>query len=85
MHEAMKKLIPILILLIAVVTLSGCSKDKKCRCTAVTEHPLNTDVTIVSVDPGFSCKKITRIGYERQLEGQLVREVVEVTCEEDKD
>ena len=76
----MKKL---LFFVFAAATLAGCSKGVQCKCTATTatDSQGRPEITIVDVDWGFSCKNITKVGIERQLEGKLVRELHDVTCE----
>lgn len=70
----------------ALVLATSCSKNVKCKCTSLTTNSLGKyDTTIISTDSGFSCKKITKIGFERRLEGEFVRELVDVSCEEVKD
>ncbi len=73
----------ILFLLLAALTLmSSCSKEHRCRCTNVDNQ---NQVTYVTADYGFRCSKITRLGFERMIEGDLVRQMEEVTCTEAKD
>ncbi len=43
------------------------------------------EITYVAADAGFRCSKITRLGFERLIEGQLVREMEDVDCTEAKD
>ena len=76
-------LIPIL----ALTLMVGCSKEKRCMCTSTETLDAHNKpmVTYIHVDNGFRCGKITQIGYERLLEGQLIREWDNVTCEEAKD
>lgn len=76
----MKKIVPIL--LVMLVMLTGCSKSTKCKCTLVNNPD---EVLLVDTDNGLPCRKITKLGYERLLEGQLIRDLEEVTCVEDKD
>lgn len=71
-----------LLLLAAVTLMSGCSKDRQCRCTTLSNPD---EVTYVSADAGFPCSKIKRMGFERLIEGNLVRHMEEVTCTEAKD
>lgn len=71
--------------LAALAMMASCSKETKCRCTNVNPDELgNYATTYVRADNGFSCRKITKLGVERQLEGQYVRELEEVTCTVDK-
>ena len=79
----MKKTISMLLLVAAVALVAGCSKNTQCRCQAIQEvdaqgRPL---VTYFDVEPGASCSKITRVGFEQLLEGKLVRNVYAVKCE----
>ena len=64
---------------VALALMVGCTKEKRCMCTST--HT----VTYIHVENGFRCNKITQIGYERLLEGQLLREWDEVVCEEARD
>jgi len=75
----MKKILLIMALAIAVLTVS-CGKERACRC--VPKGGEYTDRTMVYTDNSMSCSSITRVGYERQLEGQLVRTMEEVECED---
>ncbi len=77
----------ILVLAIAALALTaGCSKNVKCKCTALTPNDLDKyEVTYVTADRGISCKKIHKLGIERLLEGQYVRDLVDVKCEEARD
>ena len=79
----MKKL---LLIAIAAAALAGCSKGVQCKCTATTatDHQGRPLITYVDVDWDFSCKNITKVGFERQLDGELVRELQDVTCEKDQ-
>lgn len=71
-----------LLLAVALMTLAaGCSKEAKCYCTTVeTDEMGNPEVLIVNADHGFSCKKILKLGFERQVDGMRVRELKDVTC-----
>ena len=71
----------------ALLLLAGCSKEKKCKCTysETLDAFNNPAVTYIHVSNGFSCKKITQLGYERQMEGSLVRSMETVICEEATD
>ena len=82
----MKKYI-IVISILALTLMVGCSKEKRCMCTSTKTLDAHNKpmVTYVHVDNGFHCGKITQIGYERLLDGQLIREWDEVVCEEAKD
>lgn len=75
----MKKHILILASL-AVMLCAGCSKDRSCRCTT-TEAEVQQE-TIVNADRGMKCSKITRLGFEKQIEGKLQRTYEAVSCEE---
>ena len=81
-HTNMKKL---LLIVAAAATLAGCSKGVQCKCTATTatDSQGRPQVTYVDVDWNFPCKNITKVGFERQLDGKLVRELQDVTCEKD--
>lgn len=65
-----------------LVLLSSCSKERRCQCVNVNNQD---ETTYVNADAGFRCSKITRIGFERLIEGRLVREMEDVTCTEAKD
>lgn len=81
----MKKHIVILSLAL-VVLMVGCSKEKRCKCTSVELNSLGKkDITYIKTDSGFSCKKITKLGFERQLDGTYERTLSDVICEEAKD
>ena len=86
MKTPMKKYAAI-ISLIALTLMVGCSKEKRCMCTSNETLDAHNKpvITYVHVDKGFRCSKITQLGYERLIEGQLVREMDDVTCEEAKD
>ena len=81
----MKKLIPLLAL--AVLLMAGCTKEKRCMCTSVNTLDAHNKpvVTYIHVDKGFRCSKINKLGYERLIEGKLIRELDSVTCEEARD
>ncbi len=70
------------VLLGALTLLSGCSKERRCQCVNVNNED---EITYVNADAGFRCDKITRLGFERLIEGNLVREMEEVSCTEAKD
>ena len=76
MKTTMKKYAAI-ISLIALTLMVGCSKEKRCMCTSNETLDAHNKpvITYVHVDKGF----------ERLIEGQLVREMDDVTCEEAKD
>ena len=74
----MKKLI-LALATIALLTVTACSKDHTCRCTPT--DPDNNEVTLVNAESSISCSNITRLGFERQSEGQLIRRMEEVSCE----
>ncbi len=78
---AMKKYI-FSLLAAALLLLSGCSKERRCQCVNVDNENV---VTYVNADAGFRCSSITRLGFERLIEGKLIREMEEVTCTEAKD
>ena len=70
----------IIVLAVSLLTLTGCGKDRLCRCvTTEAEYP---EETMINADNGLSCGKITRLGFERQLEGKLVRTMQPVACED---
>lgn len=80
----MKKHIIVLALAL-VVLMVGCSKEKRCKCTSVGLNHLDKhDITYIKTDAGFSCSKITHMGFERLNDGSYERQIVEVTCEEVK-
>lgn len=64
---------------LAIVLCAGCSKDRNCRCT--TTEAAEPQETIINTDHGMKCAKITRLGFERQVEGHLVRTYEAVSCE----
>lgn len=70
------------LLLGAVMLLSSCSKERRCECVNVNNQD---EITYVNADAGFPCSSITRLGFERLIEGQLVRNMEEVNCTEAKD
>ena len=72
----MKKVLFVAGLLVALI-LTGCSKERTCKCTPT--NPDSNEVTLVNTS-GMSCSNITRLGFERQSEGQLVRRMEEVSC-----
>ncbi len=82
----MKKYIAV-ISLVALTLMVGCTKEKRCMCTSTEtlDAHNNPMVTYVHVDNNFRCSKISQIGYERLIEGQMIREWDSVTCEEAKD
>lgn len=73
--------------ILALMLMVGCSKEKRCMCTSneTLDAHNNPMKTYIHVDNGFRCKKITQIGYERLVDGKLVREWDPVTCEEARD
>lgn len=71
-----------LIVLAAATLATGCSKSVQCKCTTVEGAP---EVTYVNANHGLSCSKITKLGFERQVEGKYVRELKDVTCENYKE
>ncbi|MBR3724398.1 MAG: hypothetical protein IKN11_03270 [Bacteroidales bacterium] len=78
----MKKSALLAVLTLVALAMTGCSKDTKCKCTATTAvddqgRPL---ITYVDASRGFACKNITRVGFERQVDGKLIREMQDVTC-----
>lgn len=73
-----KYLIALAVAMLMMVT--SCNKAHTCRCTP-TDSPTG-EVTLVNMNSSISCQSITRLGFERQSEGQLVRRMEEVTCEE---
>lgn len=81
----MKKFFLILSLAALALTV-GCSKEKRCKCLSETLDAHNNPIaTYVHVKPSFKCGGITKVGFERQMEGQLVRSLEEVICEEATD
>lgn len=75
----MKKYMIICAVLVALLAAS-CGKERVCRC--VPKNGSASDRTMVYVDNGMTCSSITRLGFERQLEGRLVRTMEDVECEE---
>ncbi len=73
----MKKMLLVMAVALAMLT-TACGKDHTCHCTPVN----GGEKTLVTLDRGMSCSSITRLGFERQLEGQLVRTLEDVECEE---
>ena len=73
--------------LLALLLIAGCTKEKRCLCTSTEtlDAHNNPVITYIHVSHGFNCKHITQLGYERLVEGQLVREMDNVVCEEAKD
>ena len=67
-----------LIVLAAATLATGCSKSVQCKCTTVEGAP---EVTYVNANHGLSCSKITKLGFERQVDGKYVRELKDVACE----
>jgi len=83
----MKKYIAITLVVALAAIATGCTKSTQCRCQALQAvdaqgRPL---VTYLDVSSGSQCKKITRVGFEQLLEGQLVRDVYAVKCEKSND
>lgn len=78
----MKKGIVIIAGLLLAVSLTGCSKSTKCKCVAkeAVDAQGRPQITFIDVR-GMSCSKLTHLGTERLLEGELVREMEVVTCE----
>lgn len=79
----MKRINVFILIALAAIALASCSKEKRCMCNNVTENegePVQT--YYVNTDRGFGCKKITRLGVERLVEGNLVRDMIDVTCKE---
>lgn len=69
------------ILILAATTsllAAGCSKKVKCECTTISGAP---EITYINANNGISCKKITKLGFERQVDGKYVRELKDVACE----
>ena len=78
----MKKIALLTALTLVALAMTGCSKNTKCKCTANTAvddqgRPL---ITYVDASYGFSCSHITKVGFERQIDGKLVRDMQDVTC-----
>ena len=73
--------------LIALILMVGCSKEKRCKCssTETLDAHNNPVVTYIHVSNSLRCSKISQVGFERLIEGQLVREMDNVVCEEAKD
>lgn len=79
----MKKIMIVLAAVAMLTAVAGCSKNSRCKCQAVDAvdaqgRPL---VTYLDVESASTCKKVTRLGFEQQLEGQYVRDVYVVKCE----
>jgi len=79
----MKKIAIELAVVAMVAAASGCSENARCRCQAVDAvdaqgRPL---VTYLDVKSSSTCKKVTKLGFEQWLEGQLVRDLYVVKCE----
>ena len=75
----MKKLMVVCAVLVALLAAS-CGKERACRC--MPKHDSNAERTMVYMDNGMNCRSITRLGFERQMDGHLVRTMEEVECEE---
>ena len=78
----MKKTIFLIALAATTLIAASCSKSVQCKCTTIEGAP---EVTYVNANNGFSCSKITKLGFERQVEGKYVRELKDVTCENYKE
>jgi len=78
----MKKLL-FFVAIVAVVSLTACTKSHKCRCTTTDlETPVVTDVAMQKAN---GCSGIVKLGVENVREGKFVREVHPVSCEEVKE
>ena len=75
----MKKYVLLSLVMVSLLAVS-CGKEKTCRC--VPKNGTDADRTMVYMDYGMSCSSVTRLGYERQMDGQLVRTMEDVECEE---
>ena len=75
----MKKYVLVSLVLVALLAAS-CGKERACRC--VPKGGDYADRTMVYTDNSMKCSSITRLGYERQMEGQLERTLAEVECED---
>lgn len=81
----MKK-ISLILSLVALLLVTGCSKEKRCKCTYDRLDAHNRPaVTYIHAKSGFKCSSITKLGYERLRGGILVRELEDVVCEEATD
>ena len=78
MHN-MKKYMVVCAVLLALLAAS-CGKERACRC--VPTGGAEAEKTMVYMDNGMNCRSITRLGFERQMDGHLVRTMEEVECEE---
>lgn len=75
----MKKRI-IIIAFLPLLFCFSCSKERTCRCVTTETDPQQE--TFINADRGMKCSKITRLGYERQSEGHLIRTYEPVECED---
>lgn len=78
----MKKYL-LLFALILVAALSSCSKGRNCRCT--TTDAVIEQTYIINTDRTMRCGRITMMGIEHQATDSLVRNMVNVSCEETDD
>ena len=78
MHN-MKKYMVVCAVLLALLAAS-CGKERACRC--VPTGGAEAEKTMVYMDNGMKCSSITRLGYDRQMDGRLERTMVDVECEE---
>ena len=81
----MKKLL-LALTVISALLATACNKDRVCRCVPTDiENPTNIDATLITLDHGMSCMSITRLGFERQMDGTLQRSLVEVSCSDNSE
>ena len=69
-----------LLFLAGALLSASCGKERVCRC--IPKDGIYADRTMVYTDNSMSCKSITRLGYEHHSDSILVRNMVEVECED---
>lgn len=74
-----KKIIPLLVAALIVVSVASCRKNRYCYCVAKEGAP---DTVVVNVDRSMKCDHILEMGLERIINGEEVVTVQKVACEE---
>lgn len=84
-----RKILPVLLLLAAILVVAGCKKSRYCHCVSGnytivinSDTVTRADTAVVNVDRSMKCEGIKMMNFRTRDEGPVVYTNREVTCVE---
>ena len=84
-----KRIIPILLITVAIVLVASCKKSRYCHCVSDNytivinaDTVTRADTAVVNVDRGMKCEGIKQMNFRTKDEGPVVYTNRDVTCVE---